>query len=417
MDMSLHFLVVDDDAESRATVVEYLRSLGYGKVTLAHDGAEAYRQLERDPTINFIISDWDMPLMNGLSLLQRVKSHPTRSAIPFVVMTSPISHEAEKVILAAESMVNAYLVKPFRSQVLKDKIEAILDEVAKGLGKRVVVVDDDADAQAMVVEYVKQMGFRDVVTFSNGMEALKYLISNGDAVGLVISDWEMPEMTGIELLKSCKAHPDLVDMPFLMITSQSSIERMKVMQAARSSVDEYLLKPFSGVEIRKRVETLLERSQSHGAIQQLLAEATAFQDQAKYAQAQNKFEEILKLHNEYEPALRGMGDVLTKLKGGQAALPFYKRAVEAAPTIPKSYIKLAAAYDQLGLQDKAVALLQTANRQISFNADLHFLLGKLYLKRNQVAEAKTEFEKTLEIQVDHQEARLMLDSIGHRRKE
>ena len=77
--------------------------------------------LERDPSINFIISDWDMPLMNGLTLLQRIKSDPGKANLPFLIMTSPISQEAEKVMLAAENMVDGYLIKPFRSQALQRK--------------------------------------------------------------------------------------------------------------------------------------------------------------------------------------------------------------------------------------------------------------------------------------------------------
>src|SRR4051812_31181180 len=101
-DKSIHFLIVDDDAESRNTLVEYLRIMGFDQVTLAHDGIEATRLLSRDSSINFIISDWVMPHMNGLALLRRVKLNPDRTHIPFLVVTSPIDEEVERVILAAE---------------------------------------------------------------------------------------------------------------------------------------------------------------------------------------------------------------------------------------------------------------------------------------------------------------------------
>src|SRR5262245_52319320 len=109
----LHFLVVDDDADSRTTIQDYLLEMGHSQVALASDGGEALRLLDRDPSINFIISDWDMPSVNGLSLLQRVKATPTRAHMPFLIVTSPISEEAEKVVSAAESMVDGYLIKPF----------------------------------------------------------------------------------------------------------------------------------------------------------------------------------------------------------------------------------------------------------------------------------------------------------------
>ena len=168
---SLHFLVVDDDAESRSTIVEYLRAMGFTRLTLAHDGTEAIRHLDRDASINFIISDWDMPVMNGFSLLQRVKLNPDRAQIPFLLVTSPVSEEAEKIVLAAENLVDGYLIKPFRSQLLQDKIQKILTISALGHKKQVVLVDDDTDARETVVEYIKQIGFKEVMSFSDGVSA------------------------------------------------------------------------------------------------------------------------------------------------------------------------------------------------------------------------------------------------------
>lgn len=410
-DTSIHYLIVDDDAESRATVVEYLRTLGYSRFSLAHDGAEAYRMLERDPSINFIISDWDMPLMNGLTLLQRVKSSPKRANLPFLVMTSPMSQEAEKVILAAENLVDGYLIKPFRSQVLREKIERIVAKASDAVTpqKQVVVIDDDPDAREMVVEYLKQMGFSNIVAFENGVQGLKYLLGHTDSVGLIVSDWEMPELTGLELLRSCKAHAELSKIPFLMVTSQSSIERMKVMQAAKANVDQYLLKPFTSEQIQKRVSQAMEKNKTAGVVAALLQEAADHIEHGRYQQAQDRFEDVLRLSAEDETALRGMGDMTTRLKGQQAALPFYKRAVEAGPHNAGNYIRLALAYEQVGMVDKAIALLQSGIKNVNFSADLHFHLGKIYLKREQRADAQREFEQTLTLELDHQEARLMLD--------
>lgn len=257
-----HFLLVDDDDDSRKIVAEYLQSLGYSKITLAKDGADALRKLEKDPSITFIISDWDMPLMDGLTFLQRVKFTPARANTPFLIITSPVSKEAEKVILAAESMVDGYLIKPFRSQLLKDKIDEVLSVAIRGPQKKVVVVDDDPDARETVVEYLKKMGFKDVVDFQEPKQAIELFTRAPNQIGMIISDWEMPEITGVELLAFARAHPILKSVPFLIVTSQSSIERMKVMQAAKQRVDEYLLKPFGVDEMRRRVEVLIERSRS-----------------------------------------------------------------------------------------------------------------------------------------------------------
>ena len=403
-----HFLVVDDDPGARETIVDYLKTLGHEKISQTGDGAEAIRLMDRDPTINFIISDWDMPLMNGLTLLQRVKAHPLRKHIPFMIITSPVSAEVEKVVLAAENMVDGYLIKPFRSQTFQQKLEAVLAMPVHGPQKQVMVVDDDPDSREMVIEYLKQLGFKDVIGIEDGKTAIDTLTHEPERVGLIIADWEMPIMNGIDLLRACKNHKILSTVPFLMITSQSSIERMKVMQAARESVDQYLLKPFTSVDIKKRIELLLEKARTRGEVQTHIAEAMNHLDHGRQQRALERFEAALKLDPENEICLRGTGDILMKTKGVEASLPYFKKALEVNPVNPKNYLRLAAAYEQIGWADKAIALMQSANQQIGFSAELHFHLGRLYNKKNLTAEAKAEFEKTLEIQLDHQEARLML---------
>jgi two-component system chemotaxis response regulator CheY len=407
-----HFLVVDDDAGSRGTVVEYLKSMGHARVTEAVDGTDAMRALERDPSISFVISDWDMPLMNGLTFLQRLKSDPGKANLPFVIMTSPISHESEKVMMAAESLVDGYLIKPFRSQALQDKIETTLKLAIRGPQKQVLLVDDDNDARAMVAEYLSAMGFKDVHQEADGKAALEYLGRNASHVGLVVSDWDMPEINGLQLLNVCKNSPTLRGIPFLMITSQSSIESMKVVQAARASVDSYLLKPFGLDDIRKRVQTLIDKERTKSEVQGLLAAALEHISHRHFQRAQRRLEQVLKLDQGNETALRELGDIFMKEKGVQDALPYFKRLVENNPYSARGYLKLCGAYEYLGWIDKAIALLQTAIIQIGFSAELHFSLGKLYHRRGMLEEAKAEMEKTLALQLDHQEARLMLEMLN-----
>jgi len=407
-DRSLHVLLVDDDEASRSTICEYLKSLGYEKVTQAKDGAEAALILDRDPTVGFVISDWEMPTMSGIALLQRVRASPTRSNIPFLIVTSPISAEAEKVMLAAESYVDSYIIKPFRSQVLEEKIDSILKKSAHGPQKRVVVVDDDSDSRSMIVDYLRALGFKDIAECTNGQQALSLLLNEPKEIGLIISDWEMPTMSGIELLRACKASPLLEDVPFLMVTSQGSMERLKIVLAARSQVDHYLLKPFQLVDLKGRIDALLNRARTRREVLTHLEAATNDFEHGRYESAQRRYDLILTLDAENDAALRGMGETLLKVKGVESALPFLKKAIEVNPFHVRGYLRLSQAYEQSGLPDRAIALLQSAIAQISFSSELHFHLGRLYNRKGQVSLAKVQFEKTLEIQLDHQEARLMI---------
>ncbi len=407
-----HFLIVDDDDSARETLAEYLRTLGYMRITQAANGKEAISALEQDGSIEFIISDWEMPEINGLTLLQRIKADPTRSHLPYLIVTSPINEEAEKVILAAENLVDGYLIKPFRSQTLKEKINEILSTPIHGPQKQVVVVDDDADSREIVVEYLKTMGFKDIYGLEDGAQALNYLASNASNVCLIVSDWEMPELNGLDLLKACRTHPDsalLREIPFLMITSQSSIERMKVMQAARAQVDQYLLKPFQFEQIKARVEQSLEKSRNRKIVQAILEEASEHLERGRYGQALERFEDALMYDGLNETALSGKADAILKVKDAAAAVPFYKKAIDSNPYNDRTYLKLSGAYESLNQLNEAITLLKAATEIIGFNAPLHFALGKLYNRNGQPQLAKAEFERTLSIQLDHQEARLMLE--------
>ena len=300
----LHFLVVDDDAESRKTVVEYLQSLGYAKVSTAENGAEALHFINHNPFIDFIVSDWDMPMMNGMELLRRLRSDPAHSHIPFLMITSPGSTEFDKIVSAAENLVDAYVIKPFRINIFKEKIDGILDKPIKGTKQQVLVVDDDPLALAMITDYLIYFGFTDVKESKNGVEALQYLKKNKDKIGLVISDWDMPKMTGIELLKACKADKVLSKIPFLMVTSQNSLENMKVMQAARSQVDQYLLKPFKVDDFKLHLQKLFAKKHSKHQIQRLMDQGKRNMTRGDYDKAKACFEQILHVDANFKGFLK-----------------------------------------------------------------------------------------------------------------
>ncbi len=411
----LHFIVADDDEASRETVVEFLQSLGYQNITAVKNGAEALEALKRDSSINFIISDWDMPVMNGLGLLQAVRGDAAFAHFPFLIITAPVSHEADKVIMAGENEASAYLIKPFNRQSFKDKLEQVIASYTKAeelVRRYVLVVDDDPDARAMVEEYLATCGFKDVLTMSDGKAALEYLSQNAYKVCLIVSDWEMPQVTGLELLQACKGSPSLRDIPFLMITSQTSMEQMKIIQAGQSDVDQYLLKPFNIAEFRKRIELLMNRSRDKEKTEELVAKALEHVEHGHYQSAKRFLEQAVRQNPHNEVALRTMGDCLAKLNGMEASLPYYRRAVDVNPMNPKTIIKLAYAYEHIGWVDKAIALLTQANQKIKVSAELHFQLGKLYAKKGEGEAAKYELLKALELKPELTEAQQALDDIN-----
>jgi two-component system chemotaxis response regulator CheY len=116
------FLVVDDSATMRRILVNSLQRIGYQHSVEAGDGNEA---LERfDATVQFVITDWNMPNMTGLDLARAIRARPDGKKVPILMVTTRSLRE--DIVAAVEAGVNNYIVKPFTPQVLKEKIDLVL---------------------------------------------------------------------------------------------------------------------------------------------------------------------------------------------------------------------------------------------------------------------------------------------------
>ena len=121
----------------------------------------------------------------------------------------------------------------------------------------VLVVDDDDFALYYVISMLKELGVRFVHQAKNGAEALEFL-QEDIGVDVVITDWEMPVMDGIELTKTIRRHehPTRAVVPIIMVTTHSQLEEVK---AARDvGVSEFIVKPFSTMDLAKRVRTAIK---------------------------------------------------------------------------------------------------------------------------------------------------------------
>jgi two-component system chemotaxis response regulator CheY len=122
--MSLRFLVVDDSVTMRRIVVNSLKNLGYESFIEANDGKEALEKLAGDDTINFVITDWNMPVLSGLELTRNIRQDERLAKVPILMVTT--RGVKEDIIEALQARVNNYIVKPFTPHILKEKIDAIL---------------------------------------------------------------------------------------------------------------------------------------------------------------------------------------------------------------------------------------------------------------------------------------------------
>lgn len=127
MNSNMKILIVDDFSTMRRIIKNLLRDLGFNNTHEADDGNTALPLL-KSGGFDFLITDWNMPGMQGIDLLRAVRSDPNLSSLPVLLVTAEARRD--QIVLAAEAGVNGYIVKPFTAQTLKEKIDKIFERIA-----------------------------------------------------------------------------------------------------------------------------------------------------------------------------------------------------------------------------------------------------------------------------------------------
>jgi two-component system chemotaxis response regulator CheY len=122
----MRFLVVDDSATMRRIVVNSLGRIGFSDCVEAADGLEALESF--DPSVDFVITDWNMPNMSGLDFVRALRGRDEGRTVPILMVTT--RSVREDIVQAAQAGVSNYIVKPFTPQVLKEKIDHVLESRA-----------------------------------------------------------------------------------------------------------------------------------------------------------------------------------------------------------------------------------------------------------------------------------------------
>lgn len=128
-DPKMKFLVVDDFSTMRRIVRNLLKELGFANVDEAEDGAIALQKLQAGG-FDFVVSDWNMPNMDGLTLLQTIRATPNLKHLPVLMITAEA--KKENIIAAAQAGASGYIVKPFTSATLSEKLQKIFEKMEKG---------------------------------------------------------------------------------------------------------------------------------------------------------------------------------------------------------------------------------------------------------------------------------------------
>jgi two-component system chemotaxis response regulator CheY len=120
---------------------------------------------------------------------------------------------------------------------------------------KILVVDDFSTMRRIVKNILRQLDFNNIVEADDGSTALDIL--QKEKIDMVVSDWNMPKMTGLELLKAIKSDDALKDIPFLMVTAEAQQEN--IIEAVKSGVSNYIVKPFTAETLGQKIDQIFKK--------------------------------------------------------------------------------------------------------------------------------------------------------------
>ncbi len=121
-------------------------------------------------------------------------------------------------------------------------------------GKKVLVVDDSSVMRQIIKKNLKELGFNDISDAEDGIAGLKKL--GESPFDLVVSDWNMPKMTGIEFLKEVRKDSGLKGTAFIMVTSEA--DKSKIVEAVEAGVSQYIVKPFNANQLEEKIKSIFK---------------------------------------------------------------------------------------------------------------------------------------------------------------
>jgi CheY-like chemotaxis protein/class 3 adenylate cyclase len=247
----LRVLLADDSELIHKHTVPILVEAGY-EVVEAWDGQQALEKLGPERP-DLVLTDVEMPILNGYEVCRRIKENPKTSSIPVVICSS--LGEARDLARGFDAGADDYLVKPVVAEELTSRLHSLLATRMLSGRERVLVVDDSAAIRHLVADCLRRQGF-DVTTAVDGLDGLeKARLAPPE---LVLTDYDMPRMTGFELVLALRRDLKTRDVPLVMLTARDTKRDQAQMRAA--GLTSYLVKPFGPDKCVAIVERVLAES-------------------------------------------------------------------------------------------------------------------------------------------------------------
>lgn len=374
-----YLLVVEDMTSMRRTIRAMLKQIGLGNVVDADDGDTALRVVRTQPNCLFILLDWNMPRVPGLDVVREIRSTAANQDIPLLMVTAEMGRA--EIMQAAEAGVNGYIVKPFISKTLEDKIKAILA------------------ARATPPEHVRLIKEGEDLVLQGEHEQALLLFEKAkeirESARVHVHIGETYELTG-NYDKAHESYRAAIELNPLFIKghlkSAALYEKGGNLDAALAA-------------FKKVVEISPNNPQRHFAIGNIhLKKGDMAKSQEAYALAVKQ-----------EAALASdIAEELLKAGKDDLAEHFFRTSLVKMATNVNVYNRLGIALRRQGKWQAAIQEYKTALKIDPCDAGLYFNLGKACMEGGQREQAFEAFQKALDIDPRLTEAKDELDALNKR---
>ena len=220
-----------------------------------------------------------------------------------------------------------------------------------------LVAEPDFALREAEAKIINEMGYPTVVEVTNGTEAWAYLRRR--SADIVVASWNMPEMSGLALLKVVRSEPEFMSLPFFLVTSE--VTKAQVIEAGEAGVSDVLLRPFTPEAFKHKIETFLRPEADPQALAANESYHMGLELMAKesWKDAIDSFQEVLKIYDNAEVHYN-LGYIKTAQGHYDEALTHFRRATQINNAFAQAYEKMGECYLKLGRHEEAQAAFEKA---------------------------------------------------------
>ena len=249
-EVKLRVMVIDDSKLSRRIILTDLEKLDGLELSVHDDAIDALLKME-EFSPELIISDYEMPGMNGLELCAKVRSHPKFSQIPFYIISGSVDVEFQA--KALQVGVNESILKGFKSHVLGKMVERIARQKLSGIGYAILIVDDSRLNRNLMQRMLEGINYS--IYQAESVDAAQKILEV-HPVELILLDHEMPGMKGAEWCAQLKTDEKYADVGIISVSSTKDI----AIDFLKAGADDFISKPYTKEEVTIKVQLQLKRS-------------------------------------------------------------------------------------------------------------------------------------------------------------